>query len=71
MRSIVNQTIVLEKVISDYKNGMLPIDIIGNSSIYDGKRLPYFEKALASNTQSITVDVGTALKAIGFTIPGS
>ncbi len=71
MRSIVNQTIVLEKVISEYKNGMLPIDIIGNSSVYNGQHLPYFEKALASNTQSITLDVGTALKAIGFTVPGS
>ncbi len=71
MRSIVNQTIVLTKVISEYKDGMLPIDIIGNSSIYNGKHLPYFEQALASNTQSITLNVGAALKAIGFTVPGA
>ena len=71
MRSVVNQTTVLTKVISEYKDGMLPIDIIGKSSVYNGKHLPYFEKALASNTQSITLNVGAALKAIGFTILGS
>ena len=66
MRSTVNQTLVIEQVVGTYKDGMLPIDITGNSSVYDGQHLEYFEKALASNTQHITLNVGAALKAIGF-----
>lgn len=69
MRSIINQTLVIEKIVSDYKDGLLPIDIVGNSSVYNGLHLPYFEQALAANTQHITLDVGAKLKAIGLTIP--
>ena len=65
MRSIVNQTLVLEQIVTTFKNGMLPIDIVGNSSVYNGQHLTYFEKALSSVTQHITLDVGSALKAVG------
>ncbi|KAL8773435.1 MAG: hypothetical protein Q9194_004315, partial [Teloschistes cf. exilis] len=33
MRSTVNQTIVIEKVTGTYKDGILPIEIVGNSSV--------------------------------------
>lgn len=71
LRSIVNQTIVLEKVLTTFKDGMMPIDIVGLSAIYNGQHLPYFEKALAANTQHVTLNVGAALKAVGFTVPGT
>ncbi|KAL6716796.1 hypothetical protein ACLMJK_004708 [Lecanora helva] len=66
MRSTVNQTLVLEQLQSTYKNGFLPVDIVGNSSVYEGQHLPYFEKALASVTQHVVLDVGSALKKVGF-----
>ena len=66
MRSIVNQTLVLEALQSSFKNGLLPIDIVGNSSVFNGHHLTYFEKALSSVTQHVTLDVGAALKAVGF-----
>lgn len=68
MKSIVNQTLVITELTSNFKNGMLPVDIVGLSSVYNGQHLPYFEKALASNTQTITLDVGSALAKIGLNI---
>lgn len=65
MRSIVNQTLVIEKVTGTYKDGMLPVDIVGNSSVYNGQHLGYFEKALQSNRQHITLNVGAGLAALG------
>lgn len=65
MRSTVNQTLVIEKVTGTYKDGMLPIDIVGNSSVYNGQHLEYFEKALQSNRQHIVLNVGAALAALG------
>ena len=32
MRSQVNQTLVLTQILENFKDGMLPIDIVGNSS---------------------------------------
>jgi len=65
MRSIINQTLVLTQLLHTFKDGMLPIDIVGNSSVYAGQHLTYFEKALGSVTQHITLDVGSALKKVG------
>ncbi|KAL8811072.1 MAG: hypothetical protein Q9223_007611 [Gallowayella weberi] len=65
MRSTVNQTFVIEQVLGKYKDGLLPVDIVGNSSVYQGEHLPYFEKALQANRQRIVLNVGAALKEIG------
>ncbi|KAI4130238.1 MAG: hypothetical protein LQ338_001853 [Usnochroma carphineum] len=65
MRSTVNQTLVIEKVTETYKDGMLPVDIVGNSSVYNGQHLEYFEKALQSNRQHVVLNVGAALAAVG------
>ncbi|KAL8829767.1 MAG: hypothetical protein Q9170_006032 [Blastenia crenularia] len=65
MRSTVNQTLVIEKVTSTYKDGMLPVDIVCNTSIYNGQHLEYFEKALQSNRQHVVLNVGAALAALG------
>ena len=65
MRSIINQTLVIGAVASTYKDGMLPVEITGNSSVYNGQHLPYFEKALQGLTQKVTLNVGAALKEAG------
>ncbi|KAL8966198.1 MAG: hypothetical protein Q9183_003480 [Haloplaca sp. 2 TL-2023] len=64
MRSTVNQTLVIEKVTGPYADGILPVDIVGNSSVYDGEHLVYFEKALQSNRQHVELNVGAALAAL-------
>ncbi|CAG8898753.1 unnamed protein product [Penicillium egyptiacum] len=48
-----------------YKDGILPFDIIGNATSYNGKELPYFTKALAANKLSVKLNVLAALKAAG------
>ena len=65
MRSVINQTLVIEALATTYKTGILPVDIVGVSSVYDGQHLPYYEKALQSLTQHISLDVGSALKEVG------
>jgi Protein of unknown function (DUF3712) len=68
MTSASNQTMVISLIQSKYKNGILPITIIGNSSTYNGQRIPYYEAALAANPLQAELDIGSALKAIGLDI---
>jgi hypothetical protein len=51
-----------------YKDGIVPFDITGNSSTYNGQDLPYFTKALSANKLTVKLDVGAALKEIGLNI---
>ena len=64
MRSTTNQSLVLQKL-SKYKDGILPVDVVGNSSVYRGQHLVYYEQALASNKLRVNLNVGGALSAIG------
>lgn len=64
MRSTTNQSLVLQKL-PTYKGGILPVDIVGNSSVYNGQHLTYYEQALASNKLRVDLNVGAALGAIG------
>lgn len=65
MRSIVNQTMVIEAISLVYKDGILPVDIVGLSSVYDGQHLTYFEAAMQGLTQHVKLDVGAALRGVG------
>lgn len=60
MRSTTNQTLILQKY-SKFPDGMVPIDIIGNSSIYNGEHLTYYEESFKSNTVSIKLNIGRAI----------
>ncbi|EEH42923.2 uncharacterized protein PADG_07743 [Paracoccidioides brasiliensis Pb18] len=44
-----------------YKNGVIPVSIVGKSAIYNGKELPYFTKALESNVLHIQLNLGPLL----------
>ncbi|KAL9636421.1 MAG: hypothetical protein Q9164_002841 [Protoblastenia rupestris] len=65
MRSVINQTLVIQAISSTYKDGMLPVEIVGKSAVYEGQSLSYFEKALQGLTQKVVLDVGSALKEVG------
>lgn len=68
MTSNVNQTAIISLVTSSsnpYKDGMVPFTITGNSSVYDGKQLPYFTQALAANNLTVSLNVTKALAEIG------
>ena len=64
MRSTTNETLVLQKL-ANYKDGILPVDVIGNGSVFRGQHLVYYEQALASNKLRVNLDVRGALSAIG------
>lgn len=72
MRSVTNQSAVIDLILKKYTNGILPVDISGNSSVNSkGEHLAYFETAIQSNHMSISLDVGSALKSIGLNITSS
>ncbi len=64
MRSTTNQSLVLQKM-ANYKDGILPVDVVGNGSVYRGQHLVYYEQALAYNKLRVNLNVGSALSAIG------
>lgn len=51
-----------------YKDGMMPFEITGNSSVYNGKELPYFTEALQSNNLSVSLNVTAALAKAGLSV---
>lgn len=68
IQSTVDQLTVLGLVQSTYKDAILPIDIVGNSSISNGQHLTYYEDAIKSNTIRLNLNVGPALAGIGINI---
>jgi len=59
------QTTVINLITQNYTNGILPVTIIGNSSIVNGQHIPYFEEALQAAPLQAQLDVGSALIAAG------
>lgn len=49
-----------------YKCGVLPIDMKGNASIYNGKVLPYFTKPFQTTSQRVVLNLTSTLDAAGF-----
>jgi hypothetical protein len=64
MRSTTNQSLVLQKL-ANYKDGILPVDVVGDGSVYRGQHLVYYKQALASNKLRVDLNVGSALRAVG------
>ena len=55
--------VAIYKLLQDtkYKSGIIPFDITGNSSVYNGQNLPYFTQALAANKLTVALNVGQKL----------
>jgi len=65
MASTVNQTYVLGLITapgSKYPKGIIPLDVLGKTSVYNGKELSYFSKALASKKLRVDLNVLAAGK---------
>lgn len=54
-------TLTVAGMLSSYPDYMLPIDITGNSSIYNNQPLLYIEEALASLKLQVQLNVTQAL----------
>ena len=64
MTSAINQTTILSLISSKdnpYTDGLVPFVITGNSSVYNGKELPYFTEALAANNLTVHLNITKAL----------
>jgi hypothetical protein len=68
MQSTVKQLAVVRMIKEKYHNGIIPLEIKGNSSIYNNGHLEYYEKAIQDNLIKLDLDVGPALEAIGIKI---
>jgi hypothetical protein len=67
MQSTVKLITVSGLVRTSYQNKIVPLDIIGNSSVSTktGEHLSYFEEAIKSNMIRVELNVGPAMAAIG------
>ena len=68
MTSILDQGVILEKIAGKYNDGVIPLDIIGNSSVRNGQHLRYFEEAIKSNPIKLDLNVAPALAEIGVNV---
>lgn len=71
MQARVDQSSIISMILSTYKNGILPLEIVGNSSVKNGVHLNYYEEAIKANTIKLDLDTGPALKAIGINVTSS
>lgn len=65
MRAVTNQTTVVTMIFTDYKDGILPIDVVGNTTTFNNQSLIYYEKALQANKLRLNLDVIDALERAG------
>jgi hypothetical protein len=64
LRSTINQTEVISLISGTkaaYPSGVIPLSIVGNSSVYNGVEIPYFTEALAANPLSTDMNVTQVL----------
>jgi hypothetical protein len=68
MQAHVDSLVVVQAITKKYKNAIVPLDIVGNSSIKAGVNLKYYEEAIKSNTVRVDLNVGPALMAVGINL---
>ncbi|GAM37840.1 hypothetical protein TCE0_033r08097 [Talaromyces pinophilus] len=64
LKSTINQTQVISLISGTkaaYPSGVIPLSIVGNSSVYNGVEIPYFTQALAANPLSTDMNVTQVL----------
>jgi hypothetical protein len=68
MQAHVDSLLVVQAISKKYKNAVVPLDIVGNSSVKNGVGLTYYEQAIRSNTVRVDLNVGPALAAVGINV---
>lgn len=71
MQARIDQGTILGMVLSTYKNAVLPLEVVGNSSVKNGQHLVYYEEAVKANTIKLDLNAGPALSALGINITSS
>jgi hypothetical protein len=68
MQAHVDSLKVVQAISTKYKTGVVPLDIVGNSSVRNGVGLTYYEEAIKSNTVRVDLNAGPALMAVGINL---
>lgn len=68
MQARVEQATILSMVLKTYKDAVLPLEIVGNSSVKNGEHIMYFEDAIKANTIKLDLNAGPALQALGINV---
>jgi hypothetical protein len=64
VKSLINNTLMLSFIngtSGPYPSGVVPLDIIGNKSVYNGQEISYFSEALRSTTLHTKLNVTQVL----------
>lgn len=70
MHANISQTPILQVIQQRpfCEDGVLPMQLRGENVINNGQLLTYYRDSLASTNQSVSIDVGSDLSALGLTI---
>ena len=68
MQARVEQVTLLSMVLKTYQDAILPLEIVGNSSVRNGQHLTYYEEAIKANTIKLDLNAGPALEALGINV---
>ena len=68
MQARVEQATLITMILSTYKDGVLPLEIVGNSSVKGETHLSYYEEAIKANTIKLDLNAAPALKSLGINV---
>jgi hypothetical protein len=71
MQAYAEKLVVIGLVTSKYTNGVVPLDISGNSSVHSGQHLTYYEAAIQANTIRVDLNLAPALATLGLNVTSS
>jgi hypothetical protein len=71
MQAVADKGGFLAAFATKYTNGVIPLDISGNSSVHSGQHLEYYEAAIKSNTVRVDLNLAPALLDLGFNVTSS
>ena len=61
MQATADQAAVLKLVAGKYRDGKLPLTVTGQSVVYNGQHLPYYEAALKASPQQFMLNALAAV----------
>ena len=71
MQATANKLAVISLVTTKFKDGVVPLDISGNSSVHSGQHLTYYEAAIQANTIRVDLNLAPALASMGLNVTSS
>lgn len=67
MRTTVYELVVVGLIFNGYSSGILPVNLVGNTSTYNGVELPYYNAMLEATKLKLDLNVFDAIKGTNLT----